>query len=25
MNRSQEAEEAKKEQEASLWDLMWKL
>jgi hypothetical protein len=25
MNRSQEAEAAKKEQEASLWDLMWKL
>ncbi len=25
LNRSQEAEAAKKEQEASLWDLMWKL
>ena len=25
MNRSQEAEAAKKEQEATLWDLMWKL
>ena len=25
LNRSQEAEAAKKEQEATLWDLMWKL
>ena len=25
LNRSHEAEEAKKEQEATLWDLMWKL
>lgn len=25
LNRSQEAEAAKREQEASLWDLMWKL
>jgi len=25
LNRSQEADAAKKEQEASLWDLMWKL
>ena len=25
LNRTQEAEAAKKEQEASLWDLMWKL
>lgn len=25
LNRSQEAEEAKKEQEATLWDLMWRL
>lgn len=25
LNRSQEAENAKKEQEATLWDLMWKL
>jgi hypothetical protein len=25
LNRSKEAEEAKKDQEAALWDLMWKL
>lgn len=25
MNRTEEAEQAKKEQEASLWDLMWRL